>query len=202
MVFDRRMVLAALAVLPAFSMARADDSADAVAAVKQFQDGQLGIIQKLGQMNVKQRYDALRPAIGATFDLPGMARMVYGAGWDALTEAQRSEWAESLADYIAASYAAHLEGFNSKGFERDDKTVARGGDLVVTSRIVLDKGPPMAVDYVARKTPTGWKIGDILAEGSISELAQWRRALRGLSQDGFAASLKALRERTQNYLTP
>ncbi len=205
MVCDRRLVmaaLAALAVLPAFSMARADDSADAVAAVKQFQDGQLGIVQKLGQMNVKQRYDALRPAIGATFDLPDMARMVYGAGWDALTDAQKSEWTESLADYIAASYAAHLEGFNGKGFERDDKTVARDGDLVVTTRITLDKGPPMAVNYVVRKTPKGWKIGDILAEGSISELAQWRRALRGLSRDGFDASLKALRERTQNYLTP
>lgn len=202
MVCDRRLVLAAFAVLPAFSMARADDSAEAVAAVKKFQDGQLAIVQKLGQMNVQQRYDALRPAIGATFDLPDMARMVHGAGWESLTDAQKAEWAEVLADYIAASYAAHLEGFNGKGFERDDKTAARDGALVVTTRITLDKGPPMAVDYVVRRTPQGWKIGDILAEGSISELAQWRRALRGLSQDGFDASIKALRQRTQNYLTP
>ena len=202
MVCDRRLVLAALAVLPALSVARADDSAAAVAAVKQFQDGQSGIIGKLGEMSVKQRYDALRPAIGATFDLPDMARMVYGAGWDALTDARKAEWSEAFADYVAASYAAHLEGFNGKGFERDDKTVARDGALVVTTRIVLDKGPPMTVDYVVRQTPGGWKIGDLLAEGSISELAQWRRSLRGLNQDGFDASVKTLRERTQNYLTP
>jgi phospholipid transport system substrate-binding protein len=202
MVFDRRTVLAALTLLPAASMARADDSAEAAAAVKEFQDGQLGIIRKLGGMSVRQRYDALRPAIGATFDLPDMARVVFGAGWEPLDDARKAEWTVAFADYVAASYAAHLEGFNGKGFERDDKTVARDGALVVTTRIVLDKGPPMAVDYVVRKTPKGWKIGDILAEGSVSELAQWRRSLRGLSQDGFDASLKALRERTQNYLTP
>ncbi|HUO55284.1 MAG TPA: hypothetical protein VMU18_11115, partial [Rhodoblastus sp.] len=73
MVCDRRLFLAAVAALPAFSMARADDSAAAVAAVKQFQDGQQEILPKIGQMSVKERYDALRPPIGATFDLPAMA---------------------------------------------------------------------------------------------------------------------------------
>ncbi len=58
----------------------------------------------------------------------------------------------------------------------------------------------MAVDYVARKTPKGWKIGDILAQGSISELAQWRRALRGLSRDGFDAAVKALRRAHANTI--
>jgi phospholipid transport system substrate-binding protein len=202
MVCDRRLFLAALAVLPALSAARADDAAEAVAAVKQFQDGQLEIIPKIGQMSVKQRYDALRPAISATFDLPDIARIVYGAGWDSLTDAQKAEWAEALADYIAANYAAHLEGFNGKGFERDDKTVARDGAQIVTSRVILTKGPPMALDYVVRRTPKGWKIGDILAEGSISELAQWRRSLRGLSQSGFAAALATLRQRTESLLTP
>ena len=88
-----------------------------------------------------------------------------------MTDAQKAEWAEASADYIAASYAAHLEGFNGKGFERDDKTAARDGALVVTTRIILAKGPPMAVDYVVRRTPQGWKIGDILAK---ARSANWR----------------------------
>ncbi|MCI4678895.1 ABC transporter substrate-binding protein [Rhodoblastus acidophilus] len=202
MVCDRRFFLAALAVLPALSAARADDAAEAVAAVQQLQDSQLEIIPKIGQMSVKQRYDALRPPIGATFDLPDIARIVYGAGWGSLTDAQKAEWTGALADYIAASYAAHLEGFNGKGFERDDKTVARDGAQIVTSRVILTKGPPMALDYVVRRTPKGWKIGDILAEGSISELAQWRRSLRGLSQSGFAGAVATLRQRTESLLTP
>ncbi len=202
MVCDRRVFLGALAVLPAFAAARADDSAEAVAAVKQLQDGQLEIIQKLGQLSVKQRYDSLRPAIGATFDLAGMAKTVYGAGWDKLTDAQKIEWAQAFGDYIAASYAARLEGFNGKGFERDDKTQTRDGNVVVTTRVLLTEGPPMPLDYVVRRTDQGWKIGDILADGSISELAQWRRGLRGLGDSGFASSKATLRQRTESYLAP
>ncbi|HUO54723.1 MAG TPA: ABC transporter substrate-binding protein, partial [Rhodoblastus sp.] len=112
------------------------------------------------------------------------------------------EWSEALGDYIAASYAARLDGFNGKAFERDDKTVARGETLVVTGRVLLTTGAPMAMDYVVRPTPNGWKIGDILADGSISQLAQWRRALRGLGDKGFVAALATLRERTQAFLAP
>jgi phospholipid transport system substrate-binding protein len=202
MVFDRRFFLAALATIPAFAAARADDAAEAVAAVKQLQDGQLEVVQKLGQLSVKQRYDALRPAIGATFDLPAMAKTVFGAGWDALTDAQKAEWAAALGDYVTASYAARLEGFNGKGFERDDKTQTRDGSVVVTTRVILSAGAPMPLDYVVRQTPQGWKIGDILVDGSLSELAQWRRSLRGLGDSGFAASKATLRQRTESFLTP
>jgi phospholipid transport system substrate-binding protein len=202
MVFDRRFFLAALATLPAFAVARADDSAEAVAAVKQLQDGQLEVIQKLGQLTVKQRYDALRPAIGATFDLPAMSKTVFGGGWDALTDAQKAEWAQALGDYVTASYAARLDGFNGKGFERDDKTQTRDGNVVVTTKVILAVGAPMPLDYVVRQTPQGWKIGDILVDGSLSELAQWRRSLRGLGDSGFAASKATLRQRTESFLTP
>lgn len=202
MVFDRRFFLAALATLPAFGAARADDSAEAVAAVKQLQDGQLEVIQKLGQLSVKQRYDALRPAIGATFDLAAMAKTVFGSGWDALTDAQKAEWAVALGDYVTASYAARLDGFNGKGFERDDKTQTRDGNVVVTTKVILAAGAPMPLDYVVRPTPQGWKIGDILVDGSLSELAQWRRSLRGLGDSGFAASKATLRQRTESFLTP
>jgi hypothetical protein len=53
-----------------------------------------------------------------------------------------------------------------------------------------------------RPTPQGWKIGDILVDGSLSELAQWRRSLRGLGDSGFAASKATLRQRTESFLTP
>lgn len=202
MVCNRRALLSIALTAPMLASAfsrpvRAEEPA--VAAVRQFQDSQQAILPKLGEMSVKQRYDALRAPIGATFDLPGIAKLIYGAGWDGLTDAQRAEWSDALGDYLAASYAARLDGFNGKSFERDDKVVARDSAVVVTSRVILTAGAPMPLDYVVRETAQGWKIADILANGSISELAQWRKSLRGLGAD-YAASLKALRERTQNFL--
>jgi hypothetical protein len=59
------------------------------------------------------------------------------------------------------------------------------------------------IDYILRQTSRGWRIGDILANGSISELAQWRRALRGLASGAdFSAALAGLRQRRDAYLTP
>jgi hypothetical protein len=61
----------------------------------------------------------------------------------------------------------------------------------------------MPLNYVVRQTPQGWRIGDILANGSISELAQWRHSLRGLAvNDDFAAALAVLRQRRDSFLTP
>ena len=132
-----------------------------------------------------------------------MAKTCYGPGWDELTEAQRDEWTQTFGDYVAASYAARMEGLNVEGFEREAKLLSRGDFSVLTSRMILAEGPPAPIDYVMRQTPKGWRIADILANGSISELTQWRGSLRGLSAGGdFSAGLAVLRQRRDAFLTP
>ncbi len=202
MVSDRRSFLVAVSCLAVFGGARAQNADDAVAVVKALQDSMTEVVGHVADLSLRQRYDSLRPAIGAAFDLPSMARTCYGAGWDGLSEAQQAEWASTLGDYVAASYAARFDGFNGKGFERDAGTVSRGGEIVVSSRVILAEGAPVPIDYVVRQTAQGWRIGDILANGSVSELAQWRRSLRGLAGGDFSAGLSVLRQRRDAFLTP
>ncbi len=181
----------------------ADSADDAIALVKGLQDGQIDVVRRASELTLRQRFDGLRPPIGAAFDLPAMARTCYGPGWDQLSEAQRDQWTQSFGDYVAASYAARMEGLNVKGFERDAALVTRGDSSVVTSRMILAEGPSAPIDYVMRQTPKGWRIADILANGSISELTQWRRSLRGLAAGGdFSSSLAVLRQRSDAFLTP
>ncbi len=203
MVFDRRSIFIAAACFSAFGAARAQNADDASSVVKTLQDGMILVVRRSAELSLRQRFDLLRPAVGAAFDLTAMARTCYGPGWDGLTDAQRDEWTQAIGDYVAASYAARFEGFNGKGFETEANAVSRGGDIVVTSRVLLTDGAPMPIDYVVRQTPQGWRIGDILANGSISELAQWRHALRGLAGGGdFASALGVLRQRRDSLLTP
>ncbi len=203
MVSDRRSFLVAVSSLAVFGGARAQNADDAVAVVKALQDSMTEVVGHVADLSLRQRYDSLRPAIGAAFDLPSMAKTCYGPGWDSLTEAQQAEWASAFGDYVAASYAARFEGFNGKGFERDAGTVSRGGETVVSSRVILTEGAPVPIDYVMRQSAQGWRIGDILANGSVSELAQWRRSLRGLAGGGdFSAGLAVLRQRRDAFLTP
>jgi phospholipid transport system substrate-binding protein len=212
MVSDRRFFIGAAVFLMAFGPAEAQESQlvapealsmqEAVGVVKRLQDGMAEVVGHVAELNLRQRFDALRPAIGAAFDLPSMARICYGPGWDDLSGAQRAEWEQAFGDYVAASYAARFDGFNGKGFERDAKTTSRGGEIVVSSRVILTEGAPVPIDYVMRQTAQGWRVGDILANGSISELAQWRRALRGLAAGGdFTSALAGLRQRRDSFLT-
>ena len=205
MAFDRRAFLVGAALLSASSFAAssfaapgdasAQGSGDAAAVVKNLQRSMLDVIRNAAHISLRKRYDALRPAIGATFDLPAMAKTAFGPGWDAMTEAQRQDWTKSFGDYIAASYAARLDSLNVKDFDPDAKSIPQGDDVIVTSRMILTDGPPAPINYVMRRTPQGWRIGDILANGSVSELAQWRRSLHGYKAD-------VLRQRKDAFLTP
>jgi len=200
----RAALILSLSALSPWAPAVAQSSAgDPVATVKALQDGLLDVLLKAASLTLKQRFDALQPAIAAAFDLDGMAKICFGAGWDALPEAQKAELARALGDYIAASYAARFEDLRIKGFERDAQIVQRGDASVVTTRMILVAGAPMPIDYVMRQTPKGWLVADILANGSISELAGWRGAVRGLAAHGGApAVIDGLKQRTEAFLTP
>ena len=190
---DRRVLLglfACLAALPAC----ADDSDEAIAVVRKLQDSQLDVLRQGANMTLRQRFDVLRPALGAAFDLEGMAKLAHGPGFDALAAAERDDWVKAFGDYVAANYAQRFEFVQAKGFG-EAIAETRAGGLVVSAKMLQVAGEPMAIDYVIKATPQGWRIGDILANGSISELTQWRRVLRGLS-------LADLRQRAEHLLEP
>jgi len=203
-VLDRRIFIGVLAGFPVFAAKAQDqsqkaqdrpqDNGDAEAAlaiVRTLQDSQAELLQRAAKMTQKQRFDMLRPALAAAFDLDGMAKLAYGPGFDELAE--RGDWTQSFGDYVAATYAQRFEFIEAKGFERDARVEPRDGALVVGTRMIPLSGEPMPIDYVVKRTPQGWRIADILANGSISELTQWRRALKGLA-------LKDLRQRVASLL--
>jgi phospholipid transport system substrate-binding protein len=54
-----------------------------------------------------------------------------------------------------------------------------------------------ALDYVMRQEGGGWKVVDVLAEGSISRVASQRSEMRSLLADGGGAGLLVtLRQKT------
>jgi phospholipid transport system substrate-binding protein len=193
-VLDRRFFLSLLASLPAFA-ARAGDADDAIAVVRKLQDSQIEVLRRGAKMTLQQRFDALRPALAAAFDLDGMAKLAFGPGFDDLPAAKRADWAQAFGDYMAATYAQRFEFVEAKGFAPDAKAEPRDGALVVSTAMIPVSGQPMPIDYVVKATPQGWRIGDILANGAISELTQQRRALKGLPLNDLRRRAASLLER-------
>jgi phospholipid transport system substrate-binding protein len=191
-VFERRVFLGLLASLPAFA-ARAADADDAIRIVQKLQDSQIDVLRRAGQMTLQQRFDVLRPALAAGFDLGGMAKLAYGPGWDEIPAGERGDWTQAFGDYIAGVYAQRFEFVEARAFEQDARAEPRDGAIVVSTRMIPVSGTPLPIDYIVKNTPQGWRICDILANGSISEVTQWRRALRGLP-------LRDLRQRAASLL--
>ena len=124
-------------------------------------------------------------------------------GLDALTDAQKAEWAQAFGDYVAASYAARFDGVQRRRVSSATPRRRRGTqNVVVTSRVILAEGPPMPIDYVVRRRRRAGGSAIFSPMARSSELAQWRRGLRGLGDSGFAASIATLRQRTESFWTP
>jgi phospholipid transport system substrate-binding protein len=64
------------------------------------------------------------------------------------------------------------------------QTRASGTDTIVQSRLMATGGEPIRIDYVMRGGPGGWRVVDVLLDGSISRVAVQRSDFRALLASG------------------
>ncbi|TMJ72579.1 MAG: hypothetical protein E6G73_12935 [Alphaproteobacteria bacterium] len=66
----------------------------------------LDTMQHAQQFGARGCYQKLEPVIFRTFDVPYMAKLSIGPGWNALTPEQKKQAAHAYGRYIAATYAS------------------------------------------------------------------------------------------------
>jgi phospholipid transport system substrate-binding protein len=94
--------------------------------------------------------------------------------------------------YTIASYLNNFNTFTGQQFSVDPQTRPAGnGERVVGTRITSASGDSHELDYVMRNTGTGWRVVDVLADGSISRIAVQRSDFRRLLSRGGAPALVA-----------
>src|ERR1700730_2741919 len=99
--------------------------------------------------------------------------------------------------YTIASYVANFDTYSGQLFDTGPAVRAVGNDRVVETRIASPGGRVHALDYVMRQEDGGWKVIDVLAEGSISRVASQRSEMRSLLADGGGSELLvSLRQKT------
>jgi phospholipid transport system substrate-binding protein len=93
---------------------------------------------------------------------------------------------------LSASYAANFDGCTGQTFQIAPavRNIGNAG-LIVQTRIVPTDGSTMQLDDVMRNGPAGWKVVDVLADGSISRVAVQRSDFRHLLTSGGVAALMA-----------
>ncbi len=196
---DRRTLLqlALCLIVMVFGPAPAPAASEMTAPVEQLHAGLIEVMKTGRAAPFRQRYDKLAPVIGRAFDLQAILRQVIGLRWTSLPPDQQAALEDAFRRYTVASYVANFDDYSGERFEILPGVSAVGNDRVVQTRIVGPTGRAHVLAYVLRQTGSGWRIADVLADGSISRVAAQRSEVRSvLSDGGGTALLVSLRRKT------
>jgi phospholipid transport system substrate-binding protein len=168
------------------------------AVVSAFQDTLLATMKEAGPLGFDGRYQRLQPAMESAFDLEQMTRIVIGGRWAKLSETERRQVVDLFRRFSVSTYASEFTGYGGEQFEIGDDRAKPGLGTIVETRIVFKKDKPVALNYLLRQTPQGWKIVDVYLDGTISELARRRAEFASIISnqgvDGLIALLKKKNE--------
>jgi phospholipid transport system substrate-binding protein len=191
-----RLALGSAAAL-ALGSKHAAAASEVTGPIEQLHAG-LVVIMKAGKTApFRERYDMIAPVVGGTFDLDAILRQVIGTRWALLPADQKAALEEAFRRYTTASYVVNFDNYSGERFEVVPAVRSIGGNRIVATRIVTLSGNIHALDYVMRPESGGWKIVDVLVDGSISRVAAQRSEMRSVIADsGGAGLLVSLRQKT------
>lgn len=184
----RRAAVAGILLFAALP-ARAMDTAAVVAPIQQLVDGLLDIMKAGPGTPFPRRFDMLAPIIDRTFDLSAILKESVGPAWATLPAEQQQELTDAFRRYTVATYVNSFNKYEGQRFEVSPQTRAVGTEQVVQSRIIPQSGDSHELDYVMRQGQSGWRVVDVLADGSISRIAVQRSDFRRLLTRGGAQAL-------------
>jgi phospholipid transport system substrate-binding protein len=146
-------------------------------AIRQFYVVLLDTMRQAQQLGPRGRYQKLEPVVFRTFDVPYMAKLSIGPGWNALTPDQKKRAAQAYGRYITATYASRFDGYSGERLDvLGEQKIKRG--TMVQSRIVKSDGEPVQINYLVHDNAVGPQCA-MCTTGSISG---WRQAF-GIPDD-------------------
>jgi phospholipid transport system substrate-binding protein len=196
---DRRTLLrlALGSATLALGWGRAAIASEITGPVEQLHAGLIAIMKAGKTASFRQRYDMIAPVVSRTFDLDMILRQAVGPRWASLPPDQQAALADAFRRYTIASYVANFDSYSGERFEVVPAVRAVGGDRVVETRFATASGKVHALDYLLRQEGGGWRVVDVLAEGSISRVAAQRSEMRSvLADSGGTGLLVSLRQKT------
>jgi phospholipid transport system substrate-binding protein len=196
---DRRTVLRHVLYLTAAFLGASSPAigSEMTAPVEQLHTGLIEIMKAGKGAPFRQRYDKIAPVISRTFDLDVIVRQVVGPRWATLSPDQQAALGEAFRRYTIASYVSNFDDYSGERFELLPGVAAFGNDRLVKTQIVTASGQAHVLAYVIRQTDGGWRIVDVLADGSVSRVAAQRSEIRSVLSDGGGTGLVvSLRRKT------
>jgi phospholipid transport system substrate-binding protein len=203
MAVSRRVLLAAAcsaAIWPGLAYAQADGSSP-TAPIKTLDSALIDIMKAGDSTPFLKRYQMLAPVVDEVFDLQRIIQVSVGSYWASLPPAQQQKLQEVFRSFIIANYVANFRSYAGEASSVSPVPRAVGAQDVVTSTLTKPSGDVLRIDYVMGQTSGGWKVQDILLDGTISRVAVQRSDFTSLLSQGNATQLIASLEQKVSTLS-
>jgi phospholipid transport system substrate-binding protein len=174
------------AIVAGFPVAQAaDDAAGASAPIERLSEALVAVGRAGKATPFEQRISMLAPAVDGAFDLPAVLRVSVGPRWDELSSDEQAQLEAVFRKYTVASYVSNLASGEQPKVSPQTRALPNGDEVVDT------EAGDVKLSYVMRRTPSGWKAVDVLADGAISRVAVQRSDFRALLAKGGGQALVA-----------
>ena len=160
--------------------------------IQTFYNALLDTMKKGPQLGMQGRFQALEPAVDATFDIPAMIQFIVGPGWSGMKDSDKTNLIAAFRRMTVANYAANFARYDGEQFNVDPSVQQRGPDKIVQTTLAPKGDRPVPLIYRMRESPgSGWKVIDVFLNGYVSELATRRSDFAATLAGGGAAGLVA-----------
>jgi phospholipid transport system substrate-binding protein len=195
----RRALLVCLLGLLAAKPVQADPfhmPIDPATTIAQF-DAALVSVMKAGRAApFIQRFNLLAPAVDRTFDLSAILRTSVGFAWAEIPAPIRAQLLAVFRQFTIASYVANFDSYDGQQIRVLPNSRSVGAERVVATEIVPRTGKPTRLDYVMRDLGSGWRVVDVLLDGTISRVAVQRSDFSALvASRGGGGLIQSLRQK-------
>src|SRR5437016_8863198 len=178
----------AVAILASVPARAADPAAD---RIQSFYSSLLDGMKRGPELGMQGRFQALEPAVDASFDIPAMIQFIVGPSWSGMKDSDKTGLISAFRRMTVANYAANFAQYDGEQFNVDPNVQQRGPDKIVQTTLVPRGERPVPLIYRMRESSGGWKIIDVFLNGYVSELATRRSDFASTLASGGAPALIA-----------
>jgi phospholipid transport system substrate-binding protein len=191
MKFLRTVVLSLIAAYVALATSEAFAAASDPAArkIESFYATLVDTMKRGHELGMKGRYQALAPAVDATFDIPTMIKFVVGPSWTTMSDADHKALIEGFRRMTIADYANNFDSYDGERFDVDPNVQTKAGDVFVQTTLVPKSDKPIPFIYRMRNTNGDWKAIDVYLNGYVDQLTTKRSDFASTLTSGGAPAL-------------
>jgi len=128
------------------------------------------------------------------FNFSSMTALAMGQNWNKATPEQKKRLVEEFKTLLVRTYASALAAYSEQKFDfRPLRAKPTDTDVTVQVRVLQPGQQPVPIDYSMEKTPSGWKVYDVMV-GGVSLVANYRTefatVVRSTGIDGLIKDLQ------------